>query len=130
MPADEGLSAVGITALGVASARAVVSRRPDRLFDDPPAAKVAQRAQRELAEAFGSGAHGAAQAGPVDEEAVRAFPEYAAARTRYSDDCLLQASAAGYRQWAELLAGHRSWGMTSAAISSIWSKSDRSSSCR
>lgn len=89
---------MGITALGVASARAVESRRPDRLLDDPPSAKVVQWAQRELAEAFGSGAHGAAQAGPVDEEAVRAFPEYAAVRTRYFDDCLLQACAAGCRQ--------------------------------
>jgi methyltransferase (TIGR00027 family) len=103
--ANGGLSAVGLTALGVAWARAVESRRPDRLFDDPLAAKVVQRAHRELEETFGSGARGAGQSGPVDEETRRAFLQYAAVRTRYFDDCLLDACTAGCRQVVILAAG-------------------------
>ncbi len=128
MPAGEGLSAVGITALGVASARAVESRRPDRLLDDPPSAKVVQWAQRELAEAFGSGAHGAARR-PDPKLRVPSRSTPLSARATSTIACCRPARP-GAARWADLLAGHRSWGMTSAAISSIWSKSDRSSSCR
>lgn len=99
------LSGVGLTAVGVAWARAVESQRPDRLFDDPLAAKVAQRGQRELETALGVPDGGLGRASPVDEPAARAFLEYAAVRTRYFDDRLLEACTAGCRQVVILAAG-------------------------
>lgn len=99
------LSGVGLTAVGVAWARAVESRRPDRLFDDPLAARVAQRGQQGLEESFGVREGGLAQTSPVDEHVARAFLDYAAVRTRYFDDCLLEACADGCRQVVILAAG-------------------------
>jgi methyltransferase (TIGR00027 family) len=99
------LSGVGLTAVGVAWARAVESRRPDRLFDDPLAARVAQRGQQGLEESFGVREGGRAQTSPVDEQVARAFLDYAAVRTRYFDDCLLEACAGGCRQVVILAAG-------------------------
>ncbi|HZS22677.1 MAG TPA: SAM-dependent methyltransferase [Pseudonocardiaceae bacterium] len=115
MAASDGLSAAGLTALGVAWARAVESHRPDRLFDDPLAAKLAQRARRELAQTLRGGAHGVTHSGPVDEETARAFLHYAAVRTRYFDDCLLEACAAGCRQVVILAAG-----MDARAFRLLW----------
>jgi methyltransferase (TIGR00027 family) len=86
---------VGLTALGVADARARESRRPDRIVDDP------------FAELFIDAA-GAAFAtsqpeGGVDIRAMRA--DYVAVRSRYFDDALLAAATAGCRQVVLLAVG-------------------------
>lgn len=99
------LSGVGATALGVAWARAAESRRPDRLFDDPLATAVMERGQRELAESFGVDEHSRAARSLPEEQATNAFLDYAAVRTRYFDDCLIEACAAGCRQVVLLAAG-------------------------
>ena len=89
---------VSMTALGVAAARAIESARPDRLFEDS------------LAEEF------VAAAGPSFEEiqpqgrsdlepTLKRFFDYAALRTRFFDDYLLAACAAGCRQVVMLAAG-------------------------
>jgi methyltransferase (TIGR00027 family) len=94
---------VGRTALGVARVRALESQREDRLFDDP------------YAQAFVDAAPGAFP----EEQAVRerpaahrplaslgaAFSAHAAIRTRFYDDYLTAATAAGSRQVVLLAAG-------------------------
>ena len=94
---------VGRTALGVARVRALESQREDRLFDDP------------YAQAFVDAAPGAFP----EEQAVRerpaahgplaslgaAFSAHAVIRTRFYDDFLTAATAAGSRQVVLLAAG-------------------------
>lgn len=91
MESQEGLTGVGKTALEIARARAVESRRGDRLFDDP------------YADAF-------VAAAPVGAELVAAGVMRNAihsviVRTRFFDDYLQQACAAGCRQVVLLAAG-------------------------
>jgi methyltransferase (TIGR00027 family) len=86
---------IGLTALAVADARARESTRPDRLFDDPFA--------HLFVEAAGADFTPAASEGSVDIRAARA--EYVAVRTRFFDDELLAARAAGCRQVVILAAG-------------------------
>jgi methyltransferase (TIGR00027 family) len=88
-----GLSGVGGTSLGVARARAWESRRPDRLFDDPYAAAFAA--------AGGTGDRTPPEPGP--HRARLAF--HVIIRTRFYDDYLLAAAAAGHRQVVLLAAG-------------------------
>ncbi|MGH3848753.1 MAG: SAM-dependent methyltransferase [Pseudonocardiaceae bacterium] len=108
------LSGVGVTAVGAAWARAAESQRPDRLFDDPIAVAVVERGQRELAKLF-SGDEASLERAPFDEQAATAFVEYAAVRTRYFDDCLSEACAAGCRQVVILAAG-----MDARAFRLLW----------
>jgi methyltransferase (TIGR00027 family) len=97
MTVRQKLTGVGVTSLGVAEVRARESARPDRLFDDPYAA------------AFVAAAPGV----PPDPDetsrerrAVRAaFGVHTVMRTRYYDDYLLAACAAGLRQVVLLAAG-------------------------
>ena len=89
---------VGRTALGVARIRAAESTRPDRLFDDP------------LAAAF-------AAAAPADQASIDGLPPgpggtpvsllgfHVVIRTRFYDDYLLGAVAAGCRQVVLVAAG-------------------------
>ncbi len=89
---------VGRTALGVARIRAAESARPDRLFDDP------------LAAAF-------AAAAPADQASIDGQPPgpggtptsllgfHVVIRTRFYDDYLLGAAAAGCRQVVLVAAG-------------------------
>lgn len=105
MAADQRgpLGGVGKTALGVASVRARESRRPDRLFDDP------------YAQAFLDAAPGVLPNEPVSERDVAAwgpmaslgavFHAHGALRTRFFDDFLLTATAAGCEQVVLLAAG-------------------------
>lgn len=89
MESQEGLTGVGKTALGIAYVRAAESRSDDRLFDDP------------YAEAF-------VAAVPTDgaETGVpRGFIHAVIVRTRFFDDYLQQACAAGFRQVVLLAAG-------------------------
>lgn len=85
---------VGLTALIIAQARAVESQRPDRLFDDP------------FAEEFVAAA-GPAFSTTSEEIASRLTfqGDYVALRTRFFDDCLLDACQAGCRQVVLLGAG-------------------------
>jgi methyltransferase (TIGR00027 family) len=94
---------VGKTALGVARVRALESQRADRLFDDPyaqafldaaPGAFPEERAVRERPAAHG----------PLASLGA-AFSAHAVIRTRFYDDFLTAATAAGSRQVVLLAAG-------------------------
>lgn len=90
---------VGITALGVAAARAVESDRADRLIDDPHAAGFVRAAapQRPLPTTADTG-------GAVDADWA-ALVNMMAIRTRVLDELLLDAVGAGIRQVVILAAG-------------------------
>lgn len=101
MHADEPeIDAIGSTSLGIAFARAQESRRPDRLFDDPYAARfVAAGAGMPLSPAM-TGGRG--------NEAARAWAflmRQVAVRTRFFDDYFADAMAAGCRQAVLVAAG-------------------------
>ena len=97
--ADEALSGVSRTALGVARVRAAESRRPDRLFDDPYAAAFVEadprEADDEAARRFTSG-------GEPSREQLRF---HIVMRTRFFDEYLLDACARGCRQVVLLASG-------------------------
>jgi len=88
---------VGRTALGVARVRAAESRRPDRLFDDP------------LARAFVAAAPdpvtGREELDGAARDLVRWLAVYTAVRTRFYDDHLTAAVAAGCPQVVLVAAG-------------------------
>ena len=92
----EALKGVGLTALIVARARAAERQRSDRLFDDPLAASFVERAGPSFVAA-------AAEFAPVLK--LRGNGRYFAIRTRYFDDCLLDAERSGCRQGVLLGAG-------------------------
>jgi methyltransferase (TIGR00027 family) len=92
MGSPESLTGVGGTSLGVARARAWESGRPDRLFDDPYAA------------AFTAAAPVTRR--PISPGSARArLVVHVIIRTRFYDDYLLAACAAGCRQVVLLAAG-------------------------
>ena len=102
-PPPEPPQGVGKTALGVARVRALESQREDRLFDDPhaqafvdaaPGAFPEERAVRERRAAHG----------PLASLGA-AFSAHAVIRTRFYDDFLTAATAAGSRQVVLLAAG-------------------------
>ncbi len=103
MPPPEPPQGVGKTALGVARVRARESQREDRLFDDPyaqafvdaaPGAFPEERAVRERPAAYG----------PLASLGA-AFYAHAIIRTRFYDEYLTAATAAGGRQVVLLAAG-------------------------
>lgn len=97
MTAPEPPSGVGLTSLGVARVRARESTRPDRLFDDPFAAAFVAAAPDAFPEARRPNA---------TQRSVGAdFATHAVLRTRYYDEYLIAASAAGIRQVVLLAAG-------------------------
>lgn len=92
---------VGATAVGVAAMRAVETRRPDALFQDPYAER--------LVDAVGSG-WGRMMRGEVDVNSVRAgaygpMGGFMTARTVYFDEYFAAAAAAGIGQFAILASG-------------------------
>ncbi|MFI6495849.1 class I SAM-dependent methyltransferase [Nonomuraea typhae] len=99
----EPLQGVGKTALGVAVVRARESRREDRLFDDP------------YAQAFVDAVPGAFPAEPASARDLatpgsparlgEVFYLHGVVRTRFFDEHLLSATAAGCRQVVLLAAG-------------------------
>ncbi len=97
MAAQESLTSMAKTALGMARVRAEESRRPDRLFDDP------------YAQAFLAAAPGAFPEEPAVVGGLAwlgaAFFFHGVIRTRFFDDYLLAATAAGCRQVVLLAAG-------------------------
>lgn len=96
------LLGVGKTALGVALIRAHESQRPDQLFDDPYAAAFVAAAPRPFPDTFPGRAEAAAD--PLAGVGA-AFAVSAVLRTRFFDDYLRQASAAGCGQVVLLAAG-------------------------
>jgi len=90
---------VGNTALGVARVRAEESRRPDRLFDDPYARAFLDAAPGAFAE------EERAVPGTGLSSLGAAFYFHGLVRTRFFDDYLLAACAAGCRQVVLLAAG-------------------------
>lgn len=103
-PSAQLPAGVGATALTVARARAVESRRADRLFDDPFAAQFLQAAGQTLDGGAGHEAVAAAGAGQAID--IRPFHDaYIPIRTRFFDDVLLDAGRAGCRQVVILAAG-------------------------
>src|SRR5215208_2665019 len=98
---DAGAPPVALTSRWIAAARANESARPDRLFNDPFAAALAD----------GVGASSPYQPGPaaLDAATLRAIQAfgvpYLAIRTRFLDDLLLGAAAEGVRQVVLLAAG-------------------------
>jgi Leucine carboxyl methyltransferase len=93
MESSESLSGLSKTALGMARVRAAESRRPDRLFDDPYASAFVGTFPEEQVITGGLSSLGAA------------FFFHGAIRTRFFDDHLLAATAAGCRQVVLLAAG-------------------------
>jgi len=99
----ESMPAVSRTALGVAGLRALESRRPDRLFADPYA-RAFFDAGRTLFPEFADTVEAAAKPGPASGLGALFFPRVAI-RTRFCDDYLLAATAAGCEQVVLLAAG-------------------------
>jgi methyltransferase (TIGR00027 family) len=97
MASQESLTSMAKTALGMARVRAQESRRPDRLFDDP------------YTQAFLAAAPGAFPEQPAVVGGLAwlgaAFFFHGVIRTRFFDDYLLAATAAGCRQVVLLAAG-------------------------
>lgn len=93
---------VGVTALGVAAARATESRRPDALVRDPYA-EIFTNAPGvpEWARRRESPDDAAADA----RAALRLIVDFMAARTKYFDDYFAKAAAAGVRQAVVLASG-------------------------
>lgn len=96
MESQKKLAGVGKTALEIAQVRAVESRRSDRLFDDP-------YAEAFVAAAPPGGIELAATGGATG--VLRSAIHRVIVRTRFFDDYLLQACAAGCRQVVLLAAG-------------------------
>jgi methyltransferase (TIGR00027 family) len=91
------LTEVSKTAIGVALVRAMESRRPDRLFNDPYAGQLVAAAPDYLAER-------AARPSGHGPEAI-ALAAHIAVRTRFYDSYLLEACAQGCRQVGLVAAG-------------------------
>jgi methyltransferase (TIGR00027 family) len=94
---------VGVTAVGTALARAVESRRPDRLFEDPFAEDFVAVAGQVLPSSAIGWAGWRTSRRRRDWRA--SLGQSIAVRTRFYDDWALSASAAGCRQVALLGAG-------------------------
>jgi methyltransferase (TIGR00027 family) len=97
IPEDEVPTGVSMTALGVAAARALESTRPDRLLKDSLAKAFIAAASSRFEEMQSQGS----DLDPI----FKRFSDYAALRTRFFDDYLLAACAAGCRQVVMLAAG-------------------------
>jgi methyltransferase (TIGR00027 family) len=96
-------SSVGSTATMVAAARAVASRDPDPLIDDPYAAPLVRAVGIDF---FTKVVDGALTFGDADESGVaRLMTDVMAVRTRFFDDFFLDAAAAGVRQAVILASG-------------------------
>ncbi|MCG5432072.1 class I SAM-dependent methyltransferase [Mycobacterium sp. MYCO198283] len=94
-------TSVGSTALFVAAARALHAQRPDPLAVDP----FAEVFCRAVGGDWGALLDGNAPEHVLESEFGQFFRTYQGARTRYFDDYLLRAAAAGIRQVVILAAG-------------------------
>lgn len=103
MPSSEAFSGAGVTALGLAAARSVESSRLDRLIDDPFARTLFEAAASDLPMRIEWPGPSEAVS---DTEALHLHgSRYIGLRTRFYDDALLTAMAAGVRQAVLLGAG-------------------------
>lgn len=90
---SDDVNAIGVTALGIARARAQENRREDRLFDDPYAERFLAAAALDTRV---TGSLGGASERAIEAWEFLAF--HVAIRTRFFDDYLANATAAGIRQ--------------------------------
>jgi methyltransferase (TIGR00027 family) len=97
------VSSVGLTALGAAASRAIESSRPDRLVDDPFVAAFVEAARPPIPMTVRWPADGDAVS-ETDAVLVRSSA-YVGVRSRFFDDFLSAACAAGVRQVVVLAAG-------------------------
>jgi methyltransferase (TIGR00027 family) len=98
-------SSVGATATMVAAARAVATKSPDPLIDDPFAEPLVQAVGIEF---FSRLASGELDPADVDDDAVlglRRMTDGMAVRTKYFDEFFLEAAKAGIRQAVILASG-------------------------
>jgi methyltransferase (TIGR00027 family) len=99
-------TSVGATATMVAAARAVASRAPHRLIDDPFAEPLVRAVGVDFFTRWATGQLDPADVDPPDTAwGMRPMADLMAARTRYFDSFLLDATAAGVRQAVILAAG-------------------------
>lgn len=96
-------SSVGSTATMVAAARAVASREPDPLIDDPYAAPLVRAVGIDFFTKVVDGTLTFADSD--DSGAARLMTDVMAVRTRFFDDFFLDAAAAGVRQAVILASG-------------------------
>ncbi len=103
------VSGVGITALGVAGARAMESKRSDALIDDPYAESFVTRAHSSIplptSWASVEGAEQRSEGEALWASFWAGMATYVGVRSRFFDEYLLDASQAGIRQVVILAAG-------------------------
>lgn len=95
-------SSVGATATMVAAARALASREPDRLIDDPYAAALVRAVGVDF---FTRLVDGEIPLSTVEGDGPRVMAGVIAVRTRFFDDFFIEAGAAGIRQAVILASG-------------------------
>jgi methyltransferase (TIGR00027 family) len=95
-------SSVGATATMVAAARALVSREPDALIDDPFAAPLVRAVGLDF---FTRLVDGDIPLANLEGDGPRFMANWIAVRTRFFDDFFVNAGAAGIRQAVILAAG-------------------------
>jgi methyltransferase (TIGR00027 family) len=95
-------SSVGATATMVAAARAIASREPDALIDDPFAEPLVRAVGMDF---FNRLLDGEVGLSGDDDGATRLLTNVMAVRTRFFDDFFLEATAAGIRQAVILASG-------------------------
>ena len=95
-------SSVGATATMVAAARALVSREPDALIDDPFAAPLVRAVGLDF---FTRLVDGDIPLANLEGDGPRFMANWIAVRTRFFDDFFVNAGAAGIRQTVILAAG-------------------------
>src|ERR1700749_5019479 len=97
---------VGATATMVPAARAVASRAPHRLIDDPFAEPLVRAVGVDFFTRWATGQLDPADVDPPDRAwGMRPMADLMPARKRYFDSFLLDATAAGVRQAVILAAG-------------------------
>ena len=95
-------SSVGATATMVAAARALASREPDSLIDDPYAAALVRAVGVDF---FTRLVDGEIPLSTIEGDGPRVMADVMAVRTRFFDDFFIHAGAAGIRQAVILASG-------------------------
>jgi len=95
-------SSVGATATMVAAARALASRKPDRLIDDPFAAALVRAVGVDF---FTRLVDGEIPLSTIEGDEPRVMGDVIAVRTRFFDDFFIDAGTAGIRQAVILASG-------------------------
>ncbi|AEF37302.1 O-methyltransferase [Mycolicibacter sinensis] len=98
-------SSVGVTATGVAAARAMAGRAEHPLIDDPFAEPLVRAVGLDLFTGLASGEIDPADLGDDSPMGMMRMADNMAVRTRFFDDFFLQATEAGIRQAVILASG-------------------------